>query len=239
MSDEIPAGPPVTPGTGIDNAVMTPSAALRTSEQLAADRELMGQILTFCAFIGGLSLAVLIETRFTDAGASGEIVDAVDRVMLPILQVLLAGASGVALLGAFFAMLGFSNHSRMLLRQASLERLPPGDKRFLSMRKDLVGKYANIVVFKQMSRLFAAVSMALALVIILLVAYSIQPDIAYALAAIGLVLFVIPIVAAAGLRNRLVRVTEERFGEAATAATAETNDAGATPESGAEAEPAE
>ena len=201
-------------------------------ERLAADREMMGQILTFCAFIGGIALAALVELRF----AASEKLPTLDVAALPVLQVLLAATAAVALLGAFYAMLGIVNHHRMLDRQARLDRMPKDAADRQWWQRDLFGKYANIAVFRQMARLFASVSMATGLVVVIFLAWLIDPLVGAALTFGSVALLVVPAVAAANARGKLIKAYEAALNPPpATPATpsATTPDSGNGKEAGA------
>lgn len=171
-------------------------------ELLAADREMMGQVLTFCAFVGGLALAGLITTIVEGEPRPNE---PTWNSLLKTLQLLLATTSIVALFGAFMAMLGFVNHSRLLTRIVRLRAVNRTDAEFGHLLRDAVGKYANILVFKFMSRMFGAVSMASAVVVVFVATLMVSESWAVLIVSCSLFAILVPIVAALGLARRMKR----------------------------------
>lgn len=190
------------------------------ADRMSADREMMGQILTFCAFIGGIALAAVIELKFNSS-----VSNSLDRAMMPVLQMMLATCSAVALLGAFFAMLGIVNHHRMLDRQARLERIPKDAPERQWWQRDLFGKYANIAVFRQMARLFASVAMAVALVVVIMIGYQVDSKVGMVLTFGSLIMLIVPAILAMAARNNLIRAFESTLAKPAAPATPATPDA--------------
>ena len=178
------------------------------AEQMSAERELLGQLLIFCAFLGGLSLAAVI--------ALFGVVRPVAQVGEPVVtfaQMLLALASISALCGAFFALLGFLNHNQMLDKLTKVRHLrrEEVDDAAQATIRSMVNKVANTIIFRQMTRFLAVVAMAAALIGVISVAYLVAQWLALALFALAGLLLFAPIFAAQALKMRLRQVPLEHW----------------------------
>ena len=175
------------------------------TETVIAERELLGQLLTFCAFLGGLSLAALVEL-FSLEPASPAVVQLVGYA-----QVVLALTSVCALIGAFFALLGAIHYRRLVERLSILRLRRELDRNTVSLVDAMTHTYANAVVFRQMARLLAVIAMATALVSVVLVSMLLSTWIALGLMGVALFILIGPMIAVQVFKLRLASVPPDQW----------------------------
>lgn len=182
-------------------------------EELATERDLIGQVLTFCAFLGGIAIAGLVQVlvdgqQFIESaefigsemglGTSNE---ASRAVILDAVFWLLTATAGASLSGAFFAVLGFSSYSRMC---GAIDRLRTDPDHIAWRAQHVAGKYATFHVFHIACRALAVCAMSFALLLVCFI-FTLAVS-AMWLAVLAVVpMLLIPLWADRALRRRLVK----------------------------------